>query len=305
MADGSVVLVEMLGPRLSRGPARRHDDDGGRDPAAARTARPSGPTAPSTCATTAAASAGRGRRAAVPRPVRPRPLHRRAHPAGRPRTRRGRPTSTPSATASAAGPERPRLRRRRRLLVHRPRHPPRRDQRPHRHLLRPARRLVDHARSCSRSTRQRHRPVARRRHALRAETHTGRVCGADGDRRRARSSRDLAAATGASAWPACPGMQLLDSLAVDGDGNVCVATLVNGGITVISPDGRGRSSTCRPTICSPRTSASAGRTCAPPTSPCRARAGWSRCRWPRPGSALAYHGLTRRRVPAVRSRTPR
>jgi gluconolactonase len=34
-----------------------------------------------------------------------------------------------------------------------------------------------------------------------------------------------------------PGYQLLDSLAVDGAGNVCVATLVNGGITVISPDG--------------------------------------------------------------------
>jgi gluconolactonase len=34
-----------------------------------------------------------------------------------------------------------------------------------------------------------------------------------------------------------PGFQLLDSLAVDGDGNVCVATLVNGGVTVISPDG--------------------------------------------------------------------
>lgn len=34
-----------------------------------------------------------------------------------------------------------------------------------------------------------------------------------------------------------PGFQLFDSLAVDGDGNVCVATLVNGGITVISPDG--------------------------------------------------------------------
>lgn len=32
-----------------------------------------------------------------------------------------------------------------------------------------------------------------------------------------------------------PGYQLLDSLAVDGDGNVCVATLVNGGITVVSP----------------------------------------------------------------------
>jgi gluconolactonase len=34
-----------------------------------------------------------------------------------------------------------------------------------------------------------------------------------------------------------PGMQLLDSLAVDSDGNVCVATLINGGITVIAPDG--------------------------------------------------------------------
>ena len=34
-----------------------------------------------------------------------------------------------------------------------------------------------------------------------------------------------------------PGYQLLDSLAVDGDGNVCVATLINGGITVVSPTG--------------------------------------------------------------------
>ncbi len=34
-----------------------------------------------------------------------------------------------------------------------------------------------------------------------------------------------------------PGYQLLDSLAIDGDGNVCVATLVNGGVSVISPQG--------------------------------------------------------------------
>lgn len=34
-----------------------------------------------------------------------------------------------------------------------------------------------------------------------------------------------------------PGYQLFDSLAVDGDGNICVATLINGGITVISPAG--------------------------------------------------------------------
>jgi gluconolactonase len=34
-----------------------------------------------------------------------------------------------------------------------------------------------------------------------------------------------------------PGMQLLDSLGVDRDGWVCVGTLVNGGVTSISPDG--------------------------------------------------------------------
>lgn len=34
-----------------------------------------------------------------------------------------------------------------------------------------------------------------------------------------------------------PGYQLFDSLAVDAAGNVCVATIVNGGITIISPDG--------------------------------------------------------------------
>jgi gluconolactonase len=34
-----------------------------------------------------------------------------------------------------------------------------------------------------------------------------------------------------------PGMQLLDSLAVDSAGNVVVGTLVNGGLTVFAPDG--------------------------------------------------------------------
>lgn len=34
-----------------------------------------------------------------------------------------------------------------------------------------------------------------------------------------------------------PGLQLFDSLAVDAEGNICVATLVNGGITSIAPDG--------------------------------------------------------------------
>jgi gluconolactonase len=42
---------------------------------------------------------------------------------------------------------------------------------------------------------------------------------------------------GGSLLAGLAGYQLFDSLAVDSAGNVCVATLVNGGITVISPDG--------------------------------------------------------------------
>ena len=37
--------------------------------------------------------------------------------------------------------------------------------------------------------------------------------------------------------PGRPGYFLFDSLAIDGDGNVCVATIVDGGITVLSPSG--------------------------------------------------------------------
>jgi gluconolactonase len=38
----------------------------------------------------------------------------------------------------------------------------------------------------------------------------------------------------------CPGgYQRFDSMAVDGAGNICVATLINGGITVFSPDRKG------------------------------------------------------------------
>ena len=32
--------------------------------------------------------------------------------------------------------------------------------------------------------------------------------------------------------------QLLDSMAIDGDGNICVATLVTGAVSVVSPAGR-------------------------------------------------------------------
>jgi gluconolactonase len=70
-----------------------------------------------------------------------------------------------------------------------------------------------------------------------AETFTGRVwwwdVTAPGELRRA---PDLLG-HGGTLLVGLPELQLLDSLAVDSAGNVCVATIVNGGITVISPDG--------------------------------------------------------------------
>jgi gluconolactonase len=69
-----------------------------------------------------------------------------------------------------------------------------------------------------------------------AETHTGRVFA-----RRIVEPGVLEGGPGlASLLCGLPGAQLLDSLAVDAAGNVCVATLIRGGISVIGPDGEVR-----------------------------------------------------------------
>ena len=68
-----------------------------------------------------------------------------------------------------------------------------------------------------------------------AETHTGRVYAwnvtGPGE-----VETTAAGATGAMIC-GLPGMQLFDSLGIDGDGNIVVATLVTGALTVISPGG--------------------------------------------------------------------
>jgi gluconolactonase len=69
-----------------------------------------------------------------------------------------------------------------------------------------------------------------------AETHTGRVFA----RRVVQPGVVEGGAGLASLLCGLPGAQLLDSLAIDAAGNVCVATLVRGGITVIAPDGEVR-----------------------------------------------------------------
>ncbi|MGE0683008.1 MAG: SMP-30/gluconolactonase/LRE family protein [Candidatus Binatia bacterium] len=80
-------------------------------------------------------------------------------------------------------------------------------------------------------------------HLYAAQTFEGRVwaweISAPGELRKpsAEGMALLAGPGGGKLLAGLPGYQLLDSLAVDGAGNVCVATLINGGITVISPDG--------------------------------------------------------------------
>jgi gluconolactonase len=67
-----------------------------------------------------------------------------------------------------------------------------------------------------------------------AETHTGRVY-----QREVTAPGTVAPMSPEVPVMLCglPGYQLFDSLAVDAAGNICVATLINGGITVISPAG--------------------------------------------------------------------
>jgi gluconolactonase len=70
-----------------------------------------------------------------------------------------------------------------------------------------------------------------------AETHAGRVWSWDVPEPGVVAGANPLGPGGGTLLAGLEGYQLLDSLAVDGDGWVCVATLVNGGITSISPDG--------------------------------------------------------------------
>lgn len=70
-----------------------------------------------------------------------------------------------------------------------------------------------------------------------AETHTGRVWAWDVTEPGELGSGGGLGARGGELLCGLPGLQLFDSLAVDGDGNVVVATIVTGALSVIAPDG--------------------------------------------------------------------
>jgi gluconolactonase len=70
-----------------------------------------------------------------------------------------------------------------------------------------------------------------------AETHTGRVFWWSVGEAGRLAGDPPVFGNGGQLLVGLPGYQLLDSLAVDGEGWVCVATIGNGGITAVSPDG--------------------------------------------------------------------
>lgn len=70
-----------------------------------------------------------------------------------------------------------------------------------------------------------------------AETVTGRLWAFDITAPGELALKPWPSPNGGTLVAGLPGYQLFDSLAVDAAGNICVATLMNGGITVILPDG--------------------------------------------------------------------
>lgn len=70
-----------------------------------------------------------------------------------------------------------------------------------------------------------------------AETHSGRLWGFDIERPGKLAKREWPSPHGGWCVGNTTGFRNFDSLAVDADGNVCVATLMDGGVTVIAPEG--------------------------------------------------------------------
>jgi gluconolactonase len=91
-----------------------------------------------------------------------------------------------------------------------------------------------------------------------------------------------------------PGWQELDSLAIEADGAVCVGTLIDGCVTVISPDG---TSAERMTLPGPLSDPLVTNICFAGSDLRTAYITLSKtgrlisCRWPRPGLRLAYQDL--------------
>ena len=84
-----------------------------------------------------------------------------------------------------------------------------------------------------------------------------------------------------------PGFQLFDSLAVDSEGYVVVGTLVNGGLTVVSPDGSSVEHVALPDLMVTNV-CFGGADLRTAFATCSATGTILSFPWPRPGLKLAY-----------------
>jgi len=84
-----------------------------------------------------------------------------------------------------------------------------------------------------------------------------------------------------------PGFQLLDSLAVEAGGKICVATIINGGITAFDPDGSTEHFPFPDLITTNICFGGADMMDAWVT--CSSTGKLFKCRWPRPGLRLSYN----------------
>ena len=237
-SDGSVLLVEIERRTITRVSRRRRGRDRRRSSTAARTAPPSARTARSTSATTAASCS---------RPIggfnRVKPGVPEGYAGGWIErvdlaTGARRDALHPLRRASAGRAERHRVRPAWRLLLHRFRQDP---SAPPAELggalLRAGRRLAHRRGRLSPDHAERRRRC--RRTAARSTSPRPRPAGSGPSTSRRRASRRAIPPRPHGGRLVCglPGYQRLDSLAVDADGNICVATLITGCITVIGPDG--------------------------------------------------------------------
>ena len=85
-----------------------------------------------------------------------------------------------------------------------------------------------------------------------------------------------------------PGYQLLDSLAVEASGKVCVATIINGGITAFDPDGTTEHYAFPDILCTNICFGGPGMRTAWVTASSTGKL--YRCTWPRPGLKLNFNG---------------
>lgn len=85
-----------------------------------------------------------------------------------------------------------------------------------------------------------------------------------------------------------PGFQLLDSLAVEASGKVCVATIINGGITAFDPDGSVEHFAFPDILCTNICFGGPDMRTAWVTASSTGRL--YRCTWPRPGLRLNFNG---------------